>query len=612
MKKKIRVSFENFIFPLILLLYPLRHVAVGIDLKDTGYNYANFLYMGTDHMDPMWLFSTYLSNCVGHFFSLLPGGDTLLGMNIYTGLILSLTALLSYFFLVKKCGMPFGTVFVGEFAALNLCWCPSAVLYNYLTYLFLTVCVILLYMGLKNDRNGYLIAAGFVLGANVFVRFSNLPEMVLIAGVWAYAVICRKKFSKVVRETCMCLAGYLCAFLTFLGYIALRYGMDNYVNGIRRLFAMTDTAADYKASSMLLGAFSWYVENLYWVIRIGAFCVLGYILWMILPDKLKKLKVILCAALAVLCLWFLYSRQFAAASFTEYASMLRPSVLFLMLSLLVCLIDVLHPKTQRDRKLFGGFLFLVLLITPIGSNNRLYPAFNNLFLAAPYVLSRLYAFAKCGWQKDFVLLRKVKLSFSFFPLKIFLGAFLILFLIQSTGFGVRFIFQESHGIIGRTDSCVSGNPALAGIRMESDRAAYLQEISDFVEENGMYGREVILYGDIPSMSFYLGMPSAFNPWPDLASYGRDVMKEALDETFGQDVLPVVLLEKRYALYLSGGEEALREAGYSESDIAYVSADEKFRMLTQYMEKASYDNCFENGKFGLYDTSYIQLADNLVK
>lgn len=612
MKQKIRISLENIIFPLILLLYPLRHVAAGIDLRDTGYNYANFLYMGTDHMDPMWLFSTYLSNCVGHFFSLLPGGDTLLGMNIYTGLIVSLLALLSYVFLVKTCRMSSGTVFLGEFAAISLCWCPTAVLYNYLTYLFLTLCVIFLYLGLQRDQGRYLIAAGFVLGMNVFVRFSNLPEMVLIVGVWAYAVICRKKFGKVLGETGMCLAGYVGAFLVFLGYIAVRYGFTSYVEGIQRLFAITDTASDYKASSMVLGAVSWYVENLYWVVRIGAFCIPAYVLWIVLPDKIRKGKQALCIIAAAACLYFLHSRGFAPASFTEYISMLRPSVLFLMLSMAVCAVDVFAPKTEKKFKLLGGFILLVLLITPIGSNNKLYPAINNLFLAAPYVACRLYSFAKFGLNKKFELFGKIKLSFSLVPLKVFIGMFLLLFFLQSTGFGVRFVFQESHGITGSTDSRVNGSEALAGIRMERERADWMQEIGDYVADNSLSGREVILYGDIPSMSFYLGMPSAFNPWPDLASYGKDVMEEALQETIGQDVLPVVLLEKRYVLYLKGGEEALREAGFADSDIAYVASDEKFRLLTEYMNEASYEGCFENEKFGLYDTSCIQLSYNLIK
>ena len=121
-KNKWLVWTENALLPLILALYPLRHVWMGIDLRDTGYNYANFRYMGLAHMDSMWVFSTYLANAVGHFFSLLPGGDTLLFMNIYTALVVSATALIAYFFLVKKCGLPFWTVFAGEFAAVSLCW----------------------------------------------------------------------------------------------------------------------------------------------------------------------------------------------------------------------------------------------------------------------------------------------------------------------------------------------------------------------------------------------------------------------------------------------------------------------------------------------------------
>ena len=41
---------EN-LFIVILSFYPLRHMGWGLDLWDTGYNYANFQYMGTEHKD---------------------------------------------------------------------------------------------------------------------------------------------------------------------------------------------------------------------------------------------------------------------------------------------------------------------------------------------------------------------------------------------------------------------------------------------------------------------------------------------------------------------------------------------------------------------------------
>ena len=126
-------SYIDVCILIILILYPMRHVACGLDLWDTGYNYANFRYMGTEHMDSMWLFSTYICNVVGHFMTLLPYGHTLIGMNVYTGLILSIIACIAYLFCTGDLGIHKAVVFVGEICAISLCWCPTALLYNYLT-----------------------------------------------------------------------------------------------------------------------------------------------------------------------------------------------------------------------------------------------------------------------------------------------------------------------------------------------------------------------------------------------------------------------------------------------------------------------------------------------
>ena len=123
---------EN-LFIVILVFYPLRHVNWGLDLWDTGYNYANFQYMGTEHMDSMWLFSTWLSNALGNLLMKLPSAGSLMGMNFYTGLLVSLLAVAGYFFCTRKLRMPGWAAFVGELAAISLCWCPTALLYNYLT-----------------------------------------------------------------------------------------------------------------------------------------------------------------------------------------------------------------------------------------------------------------------------------------------------------------------------------------------------------------------------------------------------------------------------------------------------------------------------------------------
>ena len=65
----------------------------------------------------------------------LPFGATFLGMNFYTALIQTVIAVTAYFVLRGR--IPAPLVMLGEFLALGLCWCPSVILYNYLTYLTL-------------------------------------------------------------------------------------------------------------------------------------------------------------------------------------------------------------------------------------------------------------------------------------------------------------------------------------------------------------------------------------------------------------------------------------------------------------------------------------------
>ena len=117
-----------------LFLYTFRNVNQGIDVTDTGYHFSNFIYMS--EMDPMWIFSTYLASVLGHFFTWLPGGQTLLGMNIYTAVIPAVLGVVTFIFLVKVVKMKQLDAFAGVLVSLALCWCPTTCVYNYLTYLF--------------------------------------------------------------------------------------------------------------------------------------------------------------------------------------------------------------------------------------------------------------------------------------------------------------------------------------------------------------------------------------------------------------------------------------------------------------------------------------------
>lgn len=644
----------EFLFVAVLVLYPLRHIAWGLDLWDTGYGYANFEYMGTEHMDPMWLFSTYLTTAIGHFLSLLPGAKTLIGMNFYTGLSISLLAVLGYYFCTKVLKIPAGLAFLGEFTAVSFCWCPTGSFYNYVTYVFFLVSVICLYLGLSRGKGGLLFAAGVALGCNVLARFSNLPEAAMIVGVWAYGIICwleerreivkssrqsmdfsrensmektdeqkaRKKEAgrrlrkKLLQDTGMCLAGYLTALLVLFGYIQIRYGMDAYVRGIQRLFSMTEVATDYTAASMILGMFDWYLQNLYWELRMCVFLIVGMIAVGLLEfaaacvrdsyagkDTIKKVLRLLewavSALLAVIMVFWLYRQGFCATEYTHYGAIIWPGVTFLTLTLLVTLWRIFEPSAPREEKLVSGLIFLVIWITSLGSNNKLYPSMNNLFLALPYMYWQFYRF--CKYAGSF---RWKRVTISAVPAKCIFGGFFLLFFIQVGLFGRSFVFVEGTGV-QELGAQVTNNETLQNVWMSEERAGWMQEISEYVNTGGLVGKDVLLYGQIPALSYYLQMPAAFNPWPDLDSYQIAQMEEdmlKMQERMDTDATyrPVVLLEKKYAVYLEEGEAALKAMQPTEKEWEYIVDNPKLMLIGKFMADYGYEKTFENEKFVIYE------------
>ena len=637
---KLRGAWWEPLFLVILFWYPLRHIHWGLDFWDTGYNYANFAYM--EHMDSMWMFSTYLANVTGRFLTGLPGAGGLVGMNLYTGLFVSALALLGYWFCTRKLKMPGIIAFVGEFMAINLCWCPTALLYNYLTYLLLLLCVILLYTGLAEEKMWCLFTAGICLGTNVFVRFSNLPEAALILAVWVYAFlvageegrngIVKMGMGLVLRYTKWCLGGYLSALAVILGYIHIRYGINNYVAAIQRLFAMTDNATDYKAASMLMGLIYDYIENLYWAGRIGVIVLMGMavfglvakFLWRYSQKKAGgygktanasgsvsdsvegrlgwKLAHIWFGAVAVLMLAWLYLRGVFSLDYYTYGPIQRTGTLFLMLALSVAAVMIFHPGTAKEEKLIAGLLILVVLLTSIGSNNKNMPSLNNLFVAGPYTLWQCGRFIRRGkamWEYGS---RNHRAVFCSFPLKAVLTAFLAMFLFLSVLFGAGgFVFAEATGIQDPT-ATVDNNEILRGIGMSPERAEWMTGISKYVEEHGLQEREVLLYGGIPAMSYYLQMPPAFNPWSDLDSYVYSVMEEHLTQLAGEiesgdRERPVVILNREYYLYMTGGEARLQEEQVDQSRVDRITkGDAKIQLIKGFIEKFNYDLTYENGKF----------------
>ena len=590
------------LFPIILVLYSLRNICFGVGWTDTTYNYANFMYM--DNMDDMWLFSTYLGTALGNFFTKLPLGGTMLGLNLYTGLLISGLTVAGYFFFVKSVKLSPVLTFVAEFVAVNLCWCPTALLYNYLGFALLGAGAVLLYFALMECRRSKLcfVLAGVCLGVNVFVRLPNLANMALIVAVWAMGIIRKEKIGKVLKQTGLCILGYVVGLGVCFGFISLKYGAGNYIDGILRLLSMPSEAEDYSPIEMVLQQVRNYRQNLTWIGWLLLFVVLGTIVYQILPKSWKWLKNIGYVG-AVFCgFYLLWALKMFNMEYTTYMSMLQWAFMLLTATLVAGLVIIFGKGFSEQEKLLCGIGIIVMVITPLGSNNHLYLSINNLFFILPFTLWLMYRFFR--WLPE--AWKVHKWSISTYPLKAMLVCAGGMILLQTTLFAWNFVFLESDGANGAEifDTTVENNVILKGMYMEAERAESISEISAYVQEQGLKGKEIILYGKIPAMSYYLEMPFAISAWPDLASYNYTVMESDLQQIEAEVVadgreLPVILFEKKQGVYVLNGKEGLETLGMDETAIAVFEADRKLRLLEDMIVRHDYKATFENDKFVLF-------------
>ena len=186
----------------------------------------------------------------------------------------------------------------------------------------------LLYVALTKGKKIYLVFAGIILGATVAVRMPNITYMALIIPVWYYSrQNCKEEsqeekwFQKLLGQTGYCILGYCLGLVVPIGFICIRYGMEAYPKMITSLFGMTDTATDYKPTSMISAMFEDYAAYSFWLILFVVYMIAGLVLVHLLKGRFEKAKKILFVAGMFVLLRLCYGRGMFDFNFTAYFCM---------------------------------------------------------------------------------------------------------------------------------------------------------------------------------------------------------------------------------------------------------------------------------------------------
>lgn len=580
---------EKILFPVILILFPLLKVNQGIDLTDTAYSLGNYAFFGENTV--LWTLLTFLSNVLGFFFTKLPFGGTMLGMKVYSSLLISAMALLGYRFFRTK--MPAVIAFLAELSAIGMCWCPSVILYNYMTYALLLTAVILLFRGLVRKHPGCLVAAGVVLGLNTLVRFPNNGlEVLLILTLWYYGYLKKKPLAEIAKETGLCIAGYAAGFVTVLAGMMLLYGTGTLGTMIEGIFGMAGSASDYTFGEMLGMITDAYLHGAGWMAYM-VLCILPGIPFFAIQKECFPLlrKVVYCICIVFL---FIVLGRWGMFNFKYYQkeAALQWGVVFLILSLGICVWMLFSRMHDCEWKLIAAMSLIVILITPLGSNNYVWPALNNLFFVAPITFWTIYRFAR--WGRPYLdVTGKVPL----FSVKAMTMAMVVAFLIQAVGIGCNYVFldgEDGH----KRDTTVEGSRILRGMKTNAGNAGTLEELNTFMLENNTEYRnkKLILYGNIPGLSYYLHKaPAVYTSWADLDTNSYERLAEdlnTLNQTMTEENRPLVIFSEEIMAQVLD----LQENGMTGDGSVW---EQKLKAVLDFMTENEYRKAFENEKYAVF-------------
>lgn len=588
--KRIRRPIEELAFPLILLLWPLIKVGQGIDVTDSTYSLGNYLF--ADRLDGVWVFATFLSNEIGALLVRLPGGDTLLGINIYTSLFISATALIVYYGMRRDFTAP--VVFAGEFLGISFCWIPSGILYNYLTYLLFNLTAVCLYRAVISRKTMLFYISGILLGLNTFVRIPNVTETALIIAVWIGIPLVlmqsgdrdKRYGAELMGATGSCIVGYVIGIVIPMAIMALKYGPDVFGRLFAGLTGMSESNSEYTIGAMVLRTLAAYVHSLKWAGILMAVVFAGTLMMAVLKVNpvLKWIGRVIYAGVLILTLRFLWGQgMYTFRYYEDYTSMYEWCMIILMLAWVCALTVIFRSDYNPLVRTYASLVLIILVVTPLGSNNYTMQNINNMFMVMPFVL-----FVIGGWlYRGVHRLRLTNVLYGCnFPWMSMVLLVFVMTLLQTTLFHAEFVFKD--GMDGTPRDTYIGKTAatesVAGMNTTGHNAEVIEGLCGYMESDKNI-ESAVYWGDCPGLSYILRIPAAVgSSWPDLNSYAEEEFREDLDrlsETSTAEDTAVIWRKTERELSESAGlKEEMLKSFIADNGLTVAYENEEYTVYRQ--------------------------------
>lgn len=463
----------------------------GLDLTDLGFSISSYQQFYLAPESNTYFLLNWLTLFIGHWLGVALGGS-LVAYKLAASMVIALTGVLAFQNLASVFSRSWALaccVFVAFLFATkaNANW----INYNDLTGLFYIMGSAALFRGLQHGLARWVVLAGVMLGANLFIRFPNLLGIVLVLAVILHAALHSWSWTKGLRWCLLFVLGYGLGLALVVALILTHGHGTLWVESLQGIFGKATDSASTHSGGMLIKLF--FRDHLFaavlaaLVLGAGLF-VLRHIV--VRPARVRILSVVLAAPALAIVLSLKQSWVWAV-----------PGLLYFGLLWIAF-------KEWRARPQLVVFIFIalsVLMLVPLGSNNGIRNATHGMWLALPLLLIWLW---QGGVHTALPFLASTHASRLAAAT---LGLSLISYSLVSSWF---YTYRDSTHRLALTQSVA--HPLLWGTHTTFERARVLSELLDVLPQWVKPGDALLAYPDIPTVH-YLTQTSAWlnNPWPML-------------------------------------------------------------------------------------------------
>ena len=328
---------------------------------------------------------------------------------------------------------------------------------------------------------------------------------------------------------------------------------------------MTKGASDYTSGGMLGAILEAYGTSLSHMLIVLPCIVAGVIMFLLLPGRYVWVKKFLYMAGLLVLVRFFFARGVFTRNYYYYDCMFQAAMMFVIVGIIFCAVGslgILNGSRQEQTLAFTALM--LILVTPLGSNNYTFPILNNLFLIAPIILWLFRRLMQRMGDEDWN-----------FPWQSFVTTVIIVIFIQGALFHINFSFYD--GADGTPRDARLDIPKVSSMVTTSYNAETLTDLYSALGDNELLEDKVLLFGTVPGLAYIFDLePAIDTTWPDLDSYyymNFDSELLGLD-TAGET--PTVILGK---------------------DSPDISSDKsKYDTLMDFIDNHDYNIVFESDRF----------------